>query len=73
MTQKISNNLPSLYHIFSSFKTKLYNQVTQNDINQITEALKFVDTLNLFMSEMDIQRFKEKNWRDQFYLKKKKL
>ena len=61
MTQKISNNLPKLYHIFSSFKTKLYNnQVTQNDINQITEALKFVDTLNLFMSELDVQRFKEK-------------
>ena len=61
MTQKISNNLPKLYYIFSSFKTKLYNnQVTQNDINQITEALKFVDTLNLFMSELDVQRFKEK-------------
>ena len=54
MSQKISNNLPKLYHIFSSFKTKLYNSqlINPNDINQISEALKFVDNLNLYLMKL---------------------
>ena len=56
MSKKISYNIPKLDKIFGSFKIKLYNNtVNQNDINQITEALKFVDTLNLFMAEKDVQ------------------
>ena len=61
MFQRISLNIPKIFHIFSSFKTKLYNsQINQNDINQISEALKFVDNLNLFMGEIDVKKFKEK-------------
>ena len=61
MFQKISTNIPKIFEIFSSFKSKLYiNQVNQNDINQITEALKFIDNLNLFMEENDVRKFKGK-------------
>ncbi len=61
MSQKISQNIPKIFDIFYSFKTKLYsNQVNQNDINQIIEALKFVDNLNLFMEEIDVKKFKDK-------------
>ena len=61
MTQKISANIPKIFQIFYSFKTKLYsNYISENDINQIREALKFVDNLNLFMEESDVRKFKEK-------------
>ena len=61
MFQKISTNIPKIFDIFSSFKSKLYiNQVNQNDISQMTEALKFIDNLNLFMEENDVRKFKGK-------------
>ena len=61
MFQKISINIPKIFEIFNSFKSKLYsNQVTQSDISQMTEALKFVDNLNLFMNEIDVRKFKGK-------------
>ena len=61
MSQKISQNIPIIFQIFFSFKNKLlYNQVNQNDISQVTEALKFVDNLNLFMEELDVRKFKDK-------------
>ena len=57
MSKKISQNLPKIFQIFSSFKNKLnFGQVTNNDINQIIGALKFVDTLNLFMEEIDVNK-----------------
>ena len=59
MSQKISQNIPKLFQIFNSFKAKL-NFSPNNDVTQILEALKFVDTLNLFMDEMDVRRLKEK-------------
>ena len=61
MSQKISQNIPKLFQIFNSFKTKLnFSQVSNNDISQILEALKFIDTLNLFMDEMEVRKLKEK-------------
>jgi hypothetical protein len=61
MSQKISQNIPKIFQIFLSFKNKLiYNQVNSNDISQFTEALKFVDNLNLFMEEQDVRKFKDK-------------
>ena len=61
MSKKISQNLPKIFQIFSSFKNKLnFGQVTNNDINQIIGALKFVDTLNLFMEEIDVNKLKDK-------------
>ena len=61
MSKKISYNIPYLFQIFNSFKSKLnYGQVNNNDISQIIEALKFVDMLNLFMEENEVKRFKEK-------------
>ena len=61
MNQKIAANIPKIYQIFDSFKSNLFNNyVTKNDINQLKEALKFFDTLNLFMEETDVRRFKEK-------------
>ena len=61
MSQKISANIPKIFQIFQSFKNKLYsNYITDNDIKQIIEALKFVDNLNLFMEESDVKKFKER-------------
>jgi hypothetical protein len=61
MSQKISQNIPKVINIFNSFKSKLYNNnVNQNDTNQLLEALKFVDNLNLFMEELDVKKFKDK-------------
>ena len=61
MSQKIYKNIPILFQIFNSFKTKLnFGQVTSNDIDKVIEALKFVDTLNLFMEENEVRKFKEK-------------
>jgi len=59
MSQKISQNIPKLFQIFNSFKAKL-NFSPNNDTSQILEALKFVDTLNLFMDEFDVKKLKEK-------------
>ena len=39
---------------------KVDNNINQNDINQLLEALKFVDNLNLFMEELDVKKFKDK-------------
>ena len=61
MFKKISLNIPQIYQIFKSFKSKFYNnQINQNDISQIMEALKFVDNLNLFMEEIDVKNFRDK-------------
>ena len=61
MSQKISQNIPKIFQIFNSFKNKLiYSQINSNDISQVTEALKFVDNLNLFMDEIDVRKFKDK-------------
>ena len=62
MSQKISQNIPILFQIFNSFKTKLnYGQlITQNDISKVIEALKFVDNLNLFIEENEVRKFKDK-------------
>ena len=61
MSQKIYKNIPILFQIFNSFKTKLnFNQITSIDIDKVIEALKFVDTLNLFMEENEVRKFKEK-------------
>ena len=61
MSEKISQNLPKIFDIFSSFKNKLnFGKVTNNDINQIIGALKFVDTLNLFMEDKDVNLLKDK-------------
>ena len=72
MSQKISANIPKIFQIFYSFKTKLYsNYVNENDIDQIIEALKFVDNLNLFMEESDVKKFKEKMGEITYILKKR--
>ena len=61
MSQKISQNIPILFQLFNSFKTRLsFGQITLNDKEKVTEALKFVDTLNLFMEENDVRKFKDK-------------
>ena len=62
MSQKISQNIPILFQIFNSFKTKLnYGQIiTPNDISKVIEALKFVDNLNLFIEENEVRKFKDK-------------
>ena len=62
MSQKITQNIPILFQIFNSFKTKLnYGQIiTQNDISKVIEALKFVDNLNLFIEENEVRKFKDK-------------
>ena len=61
MSKKISYNIPKISKIFESFEYKIsYNQqISQNDIKQIIDALKFVDNLNLFMEELDVKKFKE--------------
>ena len=61
LTKKISYNIPKISKIFEYFQYKIsYNQqITQNDTNQIMDALKFVDTLNLFMEESDVKKFKD--------------
>ena len=72
MFQKISLNIPKIYQIFKSFKAKFYNnQINQNDITQIMEALKFIDNLNLFMEEIDVKNFKDKMEEFEIILKKR--
>ena len=61
MSQKISENIPKVFQIFYNFKSKLYNNfVQESDIHQFTEALKFVDNLNLFMEEGDVKKYRDK-------------
>ena len=71
MSQKISQNIPILFQLFNSFKTRLsFGQITLNDKEKVTEALKFVDTLNLFMEENDVRKyFKENNLHRNDYYK----
>ena len=72
MVQKISLNIPKIYQIFKLFKTKFYNnQINQNDIGQIIEALKFFDNLNLFIEEIDIKNIKDKMEELELILKKR--
>ena len=62
MSKKISYNIPKISRIFESFQYKIsyMQQINQDDTNQIMEALKFVDNLNLFMEESDVKKFKDK-------------
>ena len=73
MSQKISQNIPILFQIFNSFKTKLnYGQIiTPNDISKVIEALKFVDNLNLFIEENEVRKFKDKMMEIRDLLKKR--
>ena len=61
MSKKISENNPVIYQILISFKSKLNcTQINNDDYDQIMEALKFIDNLNLFMEDNDIRRFEDK-------------
>jgi len=61
MLNRISKNIQIIIQIFNSFKSKLnFGQISNKDINQIIETLKFIDNLNLFMEDNDVNRFKLK-------------